>query len=312
MRFLTSHTYNENNTIKQIIVWFLFFILLYISGDIILFYIKYSFNFEKIADDIFGPKNFYIQPSFDILIEEIHTSLFIFSLIFLIFSSLIAISRFNKKVKVVLITLYALTGLLYSFSYLICAKLGRDYTPLILYSYLFFRILQIFILLLVFINTVQQKNKEQSPIKKKKLLYSIIPLFSILTLISIVVNFILFKNKIGLSFNAVTNYYLGTENIIAKSMESVMETSVIHFVVVAIFLLIITHFLKYTKSKFKNYLVFLVFFFALMDICSAIFLVLKKNIIWSVVKLLSFILFEILLLCISLILLFYRNKNLLT
>ncbi len=137
---------------------------------------------------------------------------------------------------------------------------------------------------------------------KKAYKYSIVYflLFSLLLLSS---GIMLFEEKIGFSIEAIQDYYLGntSEFIPAKTASGVLKIVLPHIFAFGLFSMVIMHFLIFTKQRNKTktrILIYLIFISALLEIGSPFFIILGAD-IFSYVKLISFVLFEILIIYIS-------------
>ncbi len=302
MRFLTNPSYHKNSLLKKIIGWFLIFLLLYWITDGVIFWLKYGFKPVNIAEELFGSVDFPIPPSYDLLIESAHTQLFIFGIIFLAFISLVVLTPISTPIKSAVIILYFILGLAHVFSFLITAWLGRSYAFLPIALWSLFRIFQIALLIVIFKSLSSSKKKHKNSGKKELLKKSVL-LFAICNGLFALVNFKLFTQKIGFTVQDVKNYYLGNEtlHIFPKTLHSVLETSSVHFVVVGLYLLALTHFLtfKITHNQWK-WLPGVLFSAAFFDIVAGIGVLYTP--FFAAVKLGAFYLFEILLVFSSLVL----------
>ena len=309
MRFLTNPSYNKNTLLKKIITWFLVFLLLYWVTDGIIFWLKYRFQPVNIAEELFGSIDFPIPPSFDLLIESTHTQLFIFGIIFLAFISLVVLTPLSSSLKSLFIFLYFSLGLLHVFSFLITAWLGRGYAFIPIVAWATFRVFQMVLLVIVFSHLSPQKRKSNKNTDKKALLKKSVLLFAFINLLFTTINFKLFTQKIGFTVESVKNYYLGNETlqIFPKTIDSVLETSGIHFIVVGLYLLALTHFIsfKITRNRW-HWLPGALFFTAFLDIVSGIIVLYIPSL--ALVKLSAFYGFEILLLLSSMVL-FAEQKH---
>ena len=120
-------------------------------------------------------------------------------------------------------------------------------------------------------------------------------LFSILLLISSV---LLFEEKIGFSVSGVLDYYLGNEEkfITAKSTAGVLKIILPHVFVFALFVMVVLHFLIFTKHKHTQkmkWLIYVSFFISFSELFSPL-LILYGLEFFAYIKLVSFVLFELL------------------
>jgi len=122
-------------------------------------------------------------------------------------------------------------------------------------------------------------------------------LFSILLLGS---SLLLFADKIGLSSTAIVEYYLGNEAnfIFAKSWETVLKIILPHIFAFGLYFMVVLHFLLFTRHKDTKlflYLSYAIFFVGFLELFSP-YMILAGFESFAVVKLISFILLELLLL----------------
>jgi len=130
---------------------------------------------------------------------------------------------------------------------------------------------------------------------KYSILYFLI--FGLLLLTSSV---LLFQEKIGFSYSGVLDYYLGNETtfIVAKSEAGLLKIILPHIFGFALFLMVILHFLIFTKingSKKLRYLIYAAFSIAVFELSSPLF-ILNGFYFFAYVKLVSFFAFEFLVL----------------
>lgn len=132
--------------------------------------------------------------------------------------------------------------------------------------------------------------------------YSIIYflLFSSLLILSGVM---LFEHKIGFSVQEVSNYYLGNEDMFInpKASSSILKTILPHIFAFGLFLMVILHFLVFTKLRYKKStitLIYLTFITALLEIFTP-FLIISGLEFFAYIKLISFFIFFALVLYIS-------------
>lgn len=125
-------------------------------------------------------------------------------------------------------------------------------------------------------------------------------LFSLLLITSAVM---LFEHKIGFSFNNVVEYYLGNEEkfLTAKNASGILKLVLPHIFVFGLFAMVITHFLVFTKLRYKKNtltIIYLTFITAFLEIATP-FLIISGFEFFAYIKLLSFFLFLGLILYIS-------------
>ncbi|MDT8338347.1 MAG: hypothetical protein RQ763_04030 [Sulfurimonas sp.] len=99
--------------------------------------------------------------------------------------------------------------------------------------------------------------------------------FSLLLLASAVM---LFEHKIGFSYSAVLEYYVGNEEkfISPQSAGGVLKISLPHIFVFGLFTMVLLHFLVFTKLRDRKsllVLIYITFGVALLEIFSAFFII---------------------------------------
>ena len=110
----------------------------------------------------------------------------------------------------------------------------------------------------------------------------------------------LFEHKIGFSVQEVSNYYLGSEEkfINPKTGSGILKTILPHIFAFGLFIMVILHFLVFTKkrdSKSVKLLIFLTFISALLELAFP-FGIINGMEFFAYLKLLSFGVFELLIL----------------
>lgn len=114
-------------------------------------------------------------------------------------------------------------------------------------------------------------------------------IFSVLLLLSA---YMLFDYKIGFSYESVLSYYLGNEEkfIPAKSILGVLKLVLPHIFVLGLFLMVILHFLVFTKLRYKKStlsLIYAAFAVALLEIFTPVMIIGGIN-FFAYIKLFSF------------------------
>jgi len=122
-------------------------------------------------------------------------------------------------------------------------------------------------------------------------------LFSLLLLGS---SLLLFEDKIGLSVTAVLQYYLGNEEkfLVEKSWLTILKIILPHIFAFGLFFMVLLHFIlftKYKKSKQFIKLSYAIFIVGFLELSSPYFIIIGLD-FFAYVKLISFILLELLLL----------------
>jgi len=130
---------------------------------------------------------------------------------------------------------------------------------------------------------------------KYAILYYLV--FSLLLLVS---SISLFEIKIGFSYSEVLKYYLGNEEsfMMAKTAVGLLKIILPHIFGFALFVMVILHFVMFTKTDKRRVMPYLIrasFLSAFIELFSPFF-ILNGFEFFGYLKLLSFVVFEILLL----------------
>lgn len=127
--------------------------------------------------------------------------------------------------------------------------------------------------------------------------------FLVFSLLLVLSGALLFEEKIGFSIAGVLNYYLGNEEtfIQQKSTLAIFKTILPHIFAFGLFCMVILHFLIFTKNRYTKkakLLIFVIFISSLLEIVSPFFIVNGFE-FFAYIKLVSFFLFEGLIIYIS-------------
>ena len=109
---------------------------------------------------------------------------------------------------------------------------------------------------------------------------------------------LLFESKIGFSIQSVLEYYQGNEEkfINPKSMAGVLKIILPHIFGFGLFSMVILHFVVFTKSrenKIFRFIIYALFFIAFLELFSPL-LIIQGFAFFAFVKIVAFILFEVL------------------
>jgi len=109
----------------------------------------------------------------------------------------------------------------------------------------------------------------------------------------LVSSILLFEEKIGFSFKGVLEYYIGSEEkfIVAKSSAGVLKIVLPHIFVFGLFMMVILHFLYFTKEKKIQAITYAAFTLSFLEIFSPL-MIINGFEIFVYLKLVSFFLFE--------------------
>ena len=137
--------------------------------------------------------------------------------------------------------------------------------------------------------------------------YAIIALF-IFSLLLVLSSILLFQEKMGISVDGILSYYLGSEEHFtqAKSFDGLVKLILPHTFAYGLFSLLLLHFLVFTslrKKAFAKFLLYTMFVSAICELLSP-FGILQGFSFFAYVKLVSFFLFNFVILLVAAILLY--------
>ena len=129
--------------------------------------------------------------------------------------------------------------------------------------------------------------------------YSIV-YFLVFSLLLILSGVLLFEYKIGFSVEQISSYYLGDEDkfINPQTSSSILKIFTPHIFAFGLFIMVLLHFLIFTKkrsSKTLKAVIYLTFLSAILELLSP-FGIINNIEFFAYVKLLSFIIFDLLVL----------------
>jgi hypothetical protein len=297
MKFFWTGNFKISKPIQIAISFFIFFIFLFWIGNFIYFGLKFGYSVEEIEHYFFGEEDFPVEISPSQVAEDAHINLFVFSLLFLCISAILAYNRFSEKMKIYFIVAFAILGLLYVVSDYLVLYLGREFAFLKLVLFLVFQ----FMIFVSVILSLRRGAKNGSG----KLLGIIIFLFALLNFSFVFFNFVLFVNKVGFGISGIVDYYLGNPQkfMKPKSTLGLIEISYFHFLPMALYLVTLSHFVFLVSNKFNVGLTISLFLSALVDNVSGILIILFGG-SFAVVKFISFFILQILLLISSFVLIY--------
>jgi hypothetical protein len=302
MRFFLNNDL-KLKPIRIATILFLIFILFFWVGNFIHFWLKFNFSVTQIENYFFGSEDFPAVIPIVQILEETHINLFVFGILFLSLSALVIYSKIKDAVKIYLIIFLAFTLLLYACSDLIIIYAGREFSSLKLFTFFVYQITVLFSILIS-----SQTNSQNS--NGKRLLAVIIFIFALFNIIFVTINFFIYTEKIGLSFNGTLEYYLGNAEkfMKGKTISGLMLISTMHFIPMAVYIFTLLHFIFLLNEKYNLFLTILAFLSAFFDNLSG-FLIILVSKYFAFVKLLSFFTLEILLVFCSLLIFFYLIRN---
>jgi len=122
--------------------------------------------------------------------------------------------------------------------------------------------------------------------------------FLVLSILLLGSSVLLFESKIGFSIQSVLEYYQGNEEkfINPKSMVGVLKIILPHIFGFGLFSMVILHFVVFTKSrenKIFRFIIYALFIVAFLELFSPL-LIIQGFAFFAFVKIVAFILFEVL------------------
>jgi len=108
---------------------------------------------------------------------------------------------------------------------------------------------------------------------------------------------LIFENKIGFSINAILSYYQGNEQkfITAKTTTGLLKIMLPHIFAFGLFIMVVLHFLIFTKhrnQKKTRFLIYFVFIMAILELSSPFFIINGLD-FFAYIKMFSFFGFEL-------------------
>jgi len=305
VKFFVSGNGKYSKPLFLSLYFYIFFVFLYWVSAFISFKEKYGFSADKIAAHFFGDPDFPETISFSQLSKNTHMNIAMVGLLLLTLSSMILNTRHSPKLKLTVVTFAFISGTLEVLSDYLVFILGRDFVFLKLVSFSLFQA-GLFFALISVIAYLSKKNGNQGDVSNSNLADIIIPIFALIGLGFVLVNFLLFASKIGWTPSQISFYYLGNPARFtrAKTFSGMFEVAYLHFLSMPIYLFSLVHFLFFTRFRWKKTISLLLFTSAFMNNISG-FLVRFLMPEFSYVKLLSFWVLELSLLSMILVLLFY-------
>jgi hypothetical protein len=227
--------------------------------------------------------------------------------------SLLAIFNYAKlphKFKILFITLSFISSIFEISSELAIYYLGPEFASVKIISFFVFQITMFFILFFVILYLLKGPDDKNNG-SRGKILHLIISIFAVFNLIFVILTSALFINRIGITPDEISRYYLGDPSIFmkAKTFEGIFNVTYIHLVPMAIYILTLTHLLLYiSKSTPSKVLSILIFISAITDNLSGL-LVRFVSPYFSYLKLLSVCILQISLFAASIIILLSLTQN---
>lgn len=271
MRFYLSGISKDNKPLFVALWFFVLFILFYWIGNLVIFSVKFGFSVEKISYYFFGDENFPEKISFTQLSEDKHIYLFINAILLLSLSGIFLYTYLSFKKKLAIVLSAFLTGILDTLSDYIIYGLGKEWAFVKILSFTLFNGCLLIMIFSVLSHFITGKAMDKPNETGNKFYRTIITAFAVVNIIFIGINIFLAYTKLGFSPQQISTYYLGDEThfIQAKSFVGILETAVIHFAGMAIYLIALAHFVFFTEFRWKLALVTLIFISAFIDIVAA-------------------------------------------
>jgi len=305
MRFFISANIKENKPLYYAVLFFLLFLLLYWLASWVFFYTKYGFTYSSVFKYFFMDQEFPEAISLSQVSEDLHIGLFLKAFFLLVLFALFLLSSFSGRLKRSLVILSFLLGLLESLSDLLILYISPLFIYLKLLSFFGFQLSTGIVLLLTLIFLLR-KGDERSPGKSQIKL--VIFLFSLLLVAFVLTNFSIFFSKMGMSVESIKDYYLGNPQTFSKpkTFEGIFKVLYPHLLSMAVFSITVAHFIFFTPAKGKVLLSVSLFFLSFLDNTLGL-LIRFLHPEFALIKLLTFLSLQALLLYVSLLLAFYSR-----
>ncbi|WP_297888562.1 hypothetical protein [Sulfurihydrogenibium sp.] len=306
MKFVISGDIKRRKNLYWAVLFFSVFSLLFWISSFIYYYLNFGFDYDSLFKYYFTDFDFPEKISLQQITENVHINLFLNGFLILMVVSIFNVFDFRENFKLWLIVLTFLFGILYSVVDVFIFLLDG----FVILKAVFFLLFQMFLgfcLLLVFYGLLKgHSNVSIGNLRK------IIGFFSFFMLIFFLVNFLLFYQKMGFSFESVKTYYLGNPELYVKpkTFEGLFKVFYPHLITMALLSFTLSHFLLFSVVK-KSIAVTLgitTFIFGFIDNLSGILIrFLDEKLVY--VKFLSFLLLELLFITGFLIVLFSSLKK---
>ncbi|GAB6066178.1 hypothetical protein JCM9492_12700 [Aquifex pyrophilus] len=290
MRFLLSADVKSNKPLFYGLLTFILFGFLFWIGNFFYYDAVYGLSVRKLSIFFFGEPDFPEKVSLSTLFQEMHIFLFInFFFVFLLFS---ITNLFSYRFKY-LLAFSSFTFLFLQPLYDVVIYLTELKLLIYLKNISFFLYqLTTFIVLALTLYKLIKKEKNVQDFGFLKLLIGIFSLFAV---IFTILNFFLFKEKLGLSPESVKEYYLGDPKkfLKPKSLEGLIKVSHPHTLSIPAFYFALGHFLLFTPYKRKTLTFLLLLVLPLFESLSGFF-IRYVHPDFSLIKLLTFFLSSLL------------------
>lgn len=307
MRFFISTNIKENKPLYYTVIFFLFFLLLYWLASWVFFYAKYGFTYSSVFKYFFMDEEVLEAISLSQVSEDLHLSLFLKAFFFLVLFSLFLLSKFSERLKLSLTILSFLLGFLENLSDLFILYLSPIFVYLKLLSFFGFQIFTGIALILTLIFLLSKENEKPPGKSQIKL---IIFLFSLFLVAFVLTNFLVFFSKMGISLDSIKDYYLGNPETFSKpkTFEGMFKVIYPHLLSMAVFSIVVAHFVFFTPAKGKVFLSASLFLLSFLDNVLGLFIrFVHPN--FALIKLLTFLLLQAILLYVSFLLVFYSRPK---
>lgn len=308
MKFFTTGAHKSNTPLYTAFGFFIFFLILFWAGSFVYFETKYTFTAHGVGEYFFGPVDFPSSITFSQLTEEIHIGLFLTSILLLSISGFILHSRLSFNLKTLLISFLFISGLIDNLAGFLIINSSRELAVFKLISFFLFQFFMVISIVIIAMDYLRGNMSQRS--KTFTFYNTVILLFGIFALAVALVNFHLFKEKLGFSSASVFNYYNGNDELLInpKTMAGMVEVAVPHFAAIGIFLVALTHFITFTSFGLKNLFIWILFLSALTDIFSSFGIrFLSGNFV--IIKLISFFTFQVFLMACAVVLIYYSVQK---
>jgi len=281
MRFLLSGNLKKNKPLLYIVFSLLLFEFVFWLMNWFHYKAVFGLSTGKLREFFFGPTDYPEKISLYSLLQEVHIFFFINFFAYFILASILNLFPVKWKNHLIIFTFLSLFLEIFS-NFFIYFTENFVITKLILFG-----LYQMgFLLTLIFSILGLVSEKEQTDYNFLKTLVIVFAVFSI---VFTLINFFLFKEKLGLSYSQLRDYYLGNpEKFIGpKSFEGLLKIFQPHLISIAVFYFALAHFLLFIPVRYRAFLMLSLILIPLIETSSG-FLIRYAGENFVYIKLFSF------------------------
>ncbi|AAC07265.1 hypothetical protein [Aquifex aeolicus] len=266
MRFLISGSIKKNKPLLYIVSFLLLFELLFWFFNWFYYDAVFGLSPEKLREFFFGPPDYPEKIEISSLLQEVHIFFFINFFAYFVLSSLLNLFPVKFKNSVIILgfsflTLEVLSNFLIYFT--------ENFITLKLILFLLFQVIFFTTLIFSVYGLIYEKEKTDYDFLK-----TLIVIFAIFSILFTFLNFFLFKEKLGLFYSDIRDYYLGNPEKFArpKTFEGLIKVFHPHLISITAFYFALAHFLLFIPLKYKALLMVLLILIPLTETSAGFFI----------------------------------------